>query len=318
MALRYRTAAVVALVVTMVALAGCIGISDGTGTATPTTQTETSTPESTATSTPTPTPPSGELNVTEARIDTQATLEEAGSYTAVIVETTRSQYQSETQELTSNRTYRVNLEDNRTLAFAVTSGTSSAGTPNEFNSSIYTDGAISYTRLSNGNDTQYFAQNYSESGLTATQTPSVGTVQDPLLLVTMFDGWEAQELTTVNGVSVRRYTATDVAPQEDRSALTTANITDGSAALYIDAEGTIRSVEANYTRQFSVADASTETEVSYTLDGIGATTVEEPGWTSEAPAPEPVAPSPGSSSGSATGSDSASGSASSDSTTESE
>lgn len=318
MALHYRTVAVVALVVTMVALAGCIGSSDGTGTATPTAQTETSTPESTAASTPTPTPPSGELNVTEARIDTRASLEEAGSYTAVIVETTRSQYQSETQELTSNRTYRVNLDDNRTLAFAVTSGASSTGVPNELNSTIYTDGGISYTRLSNGNDTQYFAQDYSESSLTAEQTPSVGAIQDPLLLVTMFDGWEAQELTTVNGASVRRYTATDVAPQEDRSALTTANITGGSAAIYIDAEGTIRSVEANYTRQFSVADSSTETEVSYTLDDIGVTTVEEPGWTSEAPEPEPVGPSPGSSSGSATGSDSASGSASSDSTTETE
>lgn len=283
MASQYQTLATMALVA-MVALAGCVGGLTDSGTPTPTSESNSSVPESTSSNSTSDSQPDY-VNVTEFRVGTQSSLDASGSYTASVREITQSASQSNNLTVDQNATYLVDTDTNRSLITSeVVSVDSTDSTERE--SIAYVDGEVIYNQFTNESGTYYSAFDYTNVSLSPRSTPNTNTLSDPLLIITLFDGWVEQESTSRDGVSVTRYTGTQIA--ESGEAASRVNITDGSADIYVDSEGMVRAVEANFTYQTRISNNAVQTNVSYSLTNINSTTVEDPNWTSEAPEPQSV------------------------------
>lgn len=101
--------------------------------------------------------------------------------------------------------------------------------------------------------------------------------------------YERQGTSSLDGVEVARYAATDVdgeavrdlrAPAQ-RALGSPADIETLDATVWIDQDGRIRRAEVAYTEEPS--DGQTrEVTLTYTLDSVGDTQVDEPSWTEDA------------------------------------
>ena len=262
------------LVVLTVVLAGCSGGGTTTGAPTPTDGATTDADTTDATSNDAGDASSSGLSVSEA----DDRLREAGSFT-----TTWSYSVTDADGTTTavNDTYRVDLDDNRSIELFTTDGESAQS---EFE--IFIADGTSYARYGSGESVFYQASDQPQNVFDSATGRASG-----------FYGYLEEDATfvgteTFDGVTVSRYEYTDVdAWQTYNQGVTSTTfdtdeevtITDFSITVLVDENDVGRLTTWTLVGETEGGD-TVSVEWRYSLTDVGSTTVEEPSWLDEAQA----------------------------------
>ena len=202
---------------------------------------------------------------------TATAVESSGSYSLNSTATITGERQDQTVTSQTDEQRQVDFESDTGLRSSERTLSSNESTQS-IAVVVYTNGSTSYRQQESGGEVSYDVQEggYTGAGST-TPVNTTGFAQNYTGFVDEF-GWERNGTETVDGVTVTRYTATQNGTSDA--------IQDPSGHLLVDSDGVVREVSLAYT--ISQAGSPTNIELNIVLDDIGSTTVEEPGWVSDA------------------------------------
>lgn len=268
MELSHRKAILVVAVAALAILAGCTG-GNGPGTATPANN-STATPADGQSIEPV-----AELNASYLNNNTEAAVEDGGSYTSetayyLYVNTTRGESESWT-----NSTQRVDFESDQgareaTQAFL-------GDQPTTTTQNVYTANGTTYQRLNSSLGMSYDVQ----TGDGGTVRPvNLTSFQQNYTFLTSSFAYEANGTETVDGTTTVRYSSTNLTDDSYFVSSEDATVSDASSTLYVDDDGVVRRASISY--NVTATTGSSATDLTISLTDIGSTTVEEPDWIDDA------------------------------------
>jgi hypothetical protein len=260
-----RTALLVVAVAALAVLAGCTG-GNGPGTATPANN-STDSGESID--------PVEELNASYLNDNTEAAVQDGGSYTS---ETAYYLYLNSSRgesESWTNSSQQVDFDADQGVR--ETSQRILGDQPRVISQSVYTTGDTTYQRLNNSLGVSYDVQTGANGTVRPVNTSSF--TQNYTFLTDSF-AYEADGTATVDGTSTVRYSSTNLTDESYFVGSENSTVSDASSTLYVDADGVVREATISYT--ITSNGATSTTEVTFSLSDIGSTSVDEPGWVAEA------------------------------------
>lgn len=283
MTLPLRNLVLVVVVATLAVTAGCNSVGSGQATETPAAN---ATPTATDTATPTdgPETPESALNGSELHDETASAVEDAGSYTSTVDAVVVVNATSGESEITTNTTTQVDFDAGVGLRERAQT-TASSTLDQTIRTDVYTDGNTSYRRQNSSRGVTYDNQTGTPEGLGSFRPVNVTSYdQSTYALANLTDAfvWEENGTETVDGTTTTRYTITGVANAAPIVGQSEANITASSGSVYVDSDGAVRRVTLAYTLENEQAQATSTTELTFTLTDFGSTTVEEPDWLDQA------------------------------------
>lgn len=223
--------------------------------------------------------PMEELDGEQLNNATGMAIQDAGSYTS----TTESEFSATDADgetvSTATSTTRVDLENERGIRTA--NQTISGPRLNQASDTVvYTDGNTSYRRQNSSQGVSYDNQVGEPSGFGDIRPVNVtGYNQNFTFLTDAFE-FEANGTTTVDGTETRRYDSTELVDSDVFAGPNNATVTSASSTIYLGGNNAIRRIDLEYV--LDTGDQTAETSVTLTVTDLGSTTIEEPGWLSEA------------------------------------
>lgn len=210
---------------------------------------------------------------------TSDSVESAGSFTVETTSTFTANQSGQEQTSTSDSTLRVNLDDDRGIRNQTQTIDTGDGTQ-EQSTVVYTDGTTSYRQQTAQGETSYDQQDGNPQSFGGIQP--VNTTAFAQNYTGIVDGfsWEQSGSSEVDGVAVTEYSLTGEPDKETLNLGENATIENASGTLYVDSDGAVRQADIAYT--VTTAQGTTSIDATTTLTNVGSTTVEEPGWLSEA------------------------------------
>jgi len=202
-------------------------------------------------------------------------LEDAGSFNATVTinsSSERSSYQSTIE-------YAIDLDDDEEY-----SKTTSNSSFSDSTSVSYTFNNTSYTKRTYGSgDPTYSVIDEEESALGYSSDVVNATLAKGSRYVPADADFEQAGTTTVDGVSVTKYTASGDDVTESEAFATDYNsYKNGSATLYVDDDGLIRKYELSLVQESSYSNSTTNISLTYEVTEVGGVSIDEPGWLDEA------------------------------------
>lgn len=261
----HRKTLLVVAVAALAVLAGCTG-GNGPGTATP---------ANNSTDNGGSLEPVEELNASYLNDNTEAAVQDGGSYTS---ETTFYQYLNSSRgesESWTNSTQRVEFDASqgaRETTLTVLGDQSRISTQD-----VYTENDTTYQRLNSSLGVSYEVQSGANGTVQPVNTSSFS--QNYTILTDSF-AYEADGTATVDDTTTVRYSSTNLTDDRYFVSGENATISNASSTLYVDADGVVREATISYT--IGSDGATSTTEVTFSLSDIGSTSVDEPGWVDEA------------------------------------
>jgi hypothetical protein len=267
MELSHRRVILVVAVAALAVLAGCTG-GNGPGTATPANN-STATPADGQSIEPV-----AELDASYLNNNTEAAVEDGGSYTSetayyLYLNTTRGESES-----WANSTQRVDFESGQGAREAAQ--TFLGDQPTTTTQSVYTANGTTYQRLNNSLGVSYDLQ----TGDGGTVRPvNLTSFQGNYTFLTSSFAYEANGTETVDGTTTVRYSSTNLTDDSYFVSSEDATVSDASSTLYVD-DGVVRRASISY--NVTATTGSSATDLTISLTDIGSTTVQEPDWVDDA------------------------------------
>lgn len=206
-------------------------------------------------------------------------VESEGSFTLETESTITQTTGDQTQTSASETSLRVNLAADRGIRNRADTVEGSAGTQNR-TTVVYTAGNVSYRKQTAGGQPRYDQQ----TG-TAQQFGGIRPVDTERFAQNytgIIDGfaWEQTGQGEVGGVAVTEYSLTGDPDKETLGLSANTTVEDAGGSLSVDSDGVVRQVDIAYT--VITQGGSASIDATTTLSAVGSTSVEEPGWLSEA------------------------------------